>query len=1708
MERGKPKGLTVEEARRRVEQLRDQIRHHNYLYYVLDRPEISDAEYDHLVAELRALEEAHPELMAPDSFSQRAAGEKRAAMSLAERLESARRELLDLTPRNRLLHTPRGARVKTVEIADERAEEVFRILVGEGRSMSFVPRPESELGEAAETEGQSSLALVQPEDEELDDRGLPVRHTDTRLQTRLASAQLQKRLLQLYYDARSLEEEQGVNILYLAVGFLKWFEAESSDRARYAPLILIPVTLERRSARSRFHISYSGEELSTNLSLQAKLKSEFGIQIPELPDPEDLSPDSYADSIVGLVSSQRTWEVLRDEMTLGFFSFSKFLMYRDLDPRNWPEHRSLEDHLLVNGLLTHGFRAGPSPFGEDPDVDEILDPGEMIHVRDADSSQALAIEEVRRGRNLVIQGPPGTGKSQTISNLIAAAVREGKKVLFMAEKMAALEVVKRRLDEIGLGEMCLELHSNKARKKAVLEDLERTLGLGRPCVGEASETVQGLRDRRNELNGHVRRLHTPLQPSGFTPYQITGHLVRLPGLGVSLPDFRLGEASQWTRRDLTEKEGQIQRLALHLQEMGTPSQHIWRGVGLDAVLPQDITRLAIGARDIRARLSAWHSVVEQLARRIGAPVHAWDDVQRLLRLANAVLQSPAMDRRSLASRPWEQQRDAISQLVADGCAFQEARKVEPLLVAEAWDQDLRQVRHALNAHGRSWFRFFKREYRVARSRLCGVLVAKLPGTLAERLHILDTLSRGQGARSRVRELDPLGREAFGSLWNGQESDWDKLSAIERWERGSRDLDLPENFRGLVAGLEDDSGLREEVARVEEQSVSLEPSIDSLFADLRLDVEEAFDRKRVELIPIHQLLERLEAWIDEPSRVQEWITFRAWAGQARARGLGDMVDRMHDGRIAPQSAVDTFRFAYFEELMRGVFEVYPALATFSGTAHERLIEEFRSLDEERIRLAREEVAAVHYTGLPTGTGAIGELGVLRREMRKQRRHLPLRQLMNQAGRAIQAIKPVFMMSPMSIAQYLEPGVLEFDLLLIDEASQVQPVDALGAIARSDQIVVVGDERQLPPTRFFQAMLDEDLDEEDPQTFTAGDLESILGLCTAQGIGDRMLRWHYRSRHESLIAVSNHEFYNHKLFIVPSAQQDGELGVRFRRVHGGVYDRGRSKTNRVEAQEVARATMEHARDCAHLTLGVGTFSLSQRDAVLDELELLRRQHPESEEFFKPSGPEPFFVKNLEAIQGDERDVIFISVGYGHDASGYMSMNFGPLSIEGGERRLNVLITRARQRCEVFSSIGSADVDLGRARSAGAAALKTFLQYAETGQLDVARPTYGDPDSPFEEEVGGALRSLGFEVDQQVGIAGFFIDLAIRDPQHPGRYLLGIECDGATYHASRFARDRDRLRQQVLEDRGWVIHRIWSTDWYRQPQETLRRTIAAIERARGLPPRGGIRAAGGGSSVQRGERCESTIEREETEPEDSERNLGAGEPYREIDFMVSSSVEPHEVVIDTLVKVVTAIVEVEGPIHVEEVGRRLASVWGRDRAGSRIQAAAKRALKRAVSRGLVVQRGKFFSIKEVEEVRPRDRANVKSPTLRRPEMLPPVEIRTGVRMVIADHVGVSPNDAVVHVARLFGFDRTGAGLRDVIEAEIRQMLYREDITLTEGRLYTKHGRAGGEAAAGGYEGYCMKCRTTRAINSPQITEMANGRKAVKGTCSVCGTGIVKSL
>ncbi len=651
-----------------------------------------------------------------------------------------------------------------------------------------------------------------------------------------------------------------------------------------------------------------------------------------------------------------------------------------------------------------------------------------------------------------------------------------------------------------------------------------------------------------------------------------------------------------------------------------------------------------------------------------------------------------------------------------------------------------------------------------------------------------------------------------------------------------------------------------------------------------------------------------------------------------------------------------------------------------------------------------------------------------------------------------------MSPLSVSQFLPSTVLKFDLIVFDEASQICTEDALGSIYRGNQLVVAGDNRQLPPTAFFQQGTTEEYDWDDINDEEFAIFESILDECKAIGLPEKMLKWHYRSKHESLIAFSNNRFYNDRLVTFPSSRfKHDTLGIKFVYVPDGIYDRGGKRNNPREATVVADLVFEQLRLYPNKTLGIVAFNLPQMTTIEDQIELRRRAEPEFENFFKEDRLEGFFVKNLENVQGDERDVIIFSIGYGYDQQRRFPMNFGPLNKPGGERRLNVAVTRAREKVILVSSIKASDIDLNKTQAAGVLNLYHYLDYAERGTvaMELSHPQgTGEYESPLEEDVASEIRHLGYEVIPQVGCSGYRIDLGVIDPAEPGRFLLGVECDGATYHSAYTARDRDRIRQQVLEAFGWRIHRIWSPDWVNRRDTEIKRLKQAIEDT-GQHVSHYPESANPGSEKESIRTLDLQIETESVKLRPSEEAgiLAGTIPYKICKLWASSDIgsEFHLPLFrQEQSRLLAKLVREEGPVHVQYAARRLVSAWRLGRIGSRVVDAIKEVVRLCQKEGNLRIEGEFLWPPQVTEVLVRVPTQGVPESLRAIEHIPPEEIRGAMILIIRQAVGISVESLLIETARIFGFNRTGDNIRKEL-IKVFKELQEEGIIVQNGSFVT---------------------------------------------------------
>ena len=1648
----------------------------------------------------------------------------------ATRLDRWKRKLLDLTMHNRLLNFKESKKNLPILCPDLGSLEDA---LADGTTFKVYPRL-NDLGE--NNQRNAEVHRQRTGTDSLDEMLREAFHS-RRLHADSTDTDLNRRLLEIYREAKLSIEENGANTLYLALGMLAWHETPTSPQRRMAPIILIPLEIERRSLQEGFSIRQGDDEPMVNVTLLANLSADFELAIDGLdPIPTDehginvpLILRKFREAIVDI----DRWEVL-EQAYIGHFSFAKFLMWRDLEVR--------ADDLQRNSIVRHLIHTPGDVYpdsGAFPDPDHLDDthgPEVTFCPLSADSSQLAAIHAAAEGKSFVLHGPPGTGKSQTITNIIAHNLALGRTVLFVSEKRAALEVVHRRLTESGLGPFCLELHSNKSRKKEVLNQLEQVLGLQTSHSSEDwLNEAQKLATTRQELNTFVSALHA-IRESGESVFhgisQLIGHR------DTPLLKFNWPFVAYTDRRHLHTLRETVHQLQLAGTQVGHPSTNPWAEAKCDNWTPEFRAKVEQGLINLMQKTEALSEGAGSISMKLGMRGSGWSiqDLNSLALIAESLLDCPSMPAALLLSQEWDKFKATILSLIPHGLKRDRLRK--DLLrkyskgflsldldgLYQKWEA-VEQARFLPKwlGFGNDWSGIHS--YCQANITRTILSTQSLPQTLLSstnyqelknsvltliehsrrRSDLQQKLFNRYGERILSTDLEKLKQKwlvveenRFLPQWIGCGNDWSKneldnqpeitrailtkrslphsLFSSSKWNdlvqsaqnlilHGSKceelqdqlftrygttifSLDIPglaqqwtalqsawflPKFFGcrrirkalsgaslqlytpqnltiaddlalaksclieqqgikaaeadlngilnrhwhhdrsewlhvrkalsdvalpgsipvddeIAADLELALALRHELevlAMIEDEtsellslrlnqdktnwdevrkalayvSISGElPQDSDVLADLKLAIdlkgeelffnetapwaddtlgqnwdwnvaEERLDRAEklrnvaaivadgasdsithycnawVPLVAdgsvqltksgstgtcleaynvafsafqeaerglvtllstepfstlklsgsngfLDAIQQRLSLWLKQLNGLRAWCHWRSTRKEALELKLQPLIDAYETQALPLEKLQEVFDRSYYQCWCDAVIGSEPVLCGFFSSVFEDKISQFRKIDDRYTQLTRQEIQVRVSARLPRGQvdNPNSEMGLLRRQIQRQRGHLPVRSLLQKLPNLLPRLKPCLLMSPISVAQYLDPAHPPFDLVIFDEASQIPVWDAVGAMARGKEVIIVGDPKQLPPTNFFSRA--DSGDGADADDSIVEDLESILDDCIAAQLPERHLNWHYRSRHESLIAFSNYHYYGNRLLTFPSPHQ--ELGVSFRPV-AGEYDKGKTRTNKAEAKAVVDEVLRRLRDpkLSGFSIGIVTFSLAQQLLVDDLLEEVRRKNPEIEPYFSDSAIEPLFVKNLENVQGDERDVILFSICYGPDASGRVSMNFGPLNRDGGERRLNVAITRARQEVIVFSTLRAEQIDLSRTRAQGVADLKCFLDYAERGTAAITERRSNRPDSecesPFEEQVCDALRNKGYIVHPQVGCSGYRIDLAIVDPDKPGSYLLGIECDGANYHRSKTARDRDKLRESILRGLGWNLHRVWSTDWW---------------------------------------------------------------------------------------------------------------------------------------------------------------------------------------------------------------------------------------------------------------------------------------------------------
>ena len=1557
---------------------------------------------------------------------------------IAKALELSRQELLDIGLRgNTLLHfKPRS---ESLTIVDEISKEIFNILIVEQKLMSFLPIPKGMENNNIESIDQ----LPDLFNEELGSK----RHTDTRLQTKLNQDQLDKKLIKINTEAETYFQEQGIDILYLALGFLSWFEDDNSELERKAPLVLIPVSLNRTTASEHFKLKYTQVDLGANLTLKAKLKTDFAIDLPEFEEEIDII--DYFSKVNLVIKKNRRWKIIENEIHLGFFKFGKFQMYQDLDSKNWPDGKDPSEHPIIKSLFGEGFHS----LNENENIEtsddyvstELKNLDNFHFIADADSSQTEAILQIKSGKNLVIQGPPGTGKSQTITNIISESLADNKKVLFVSEKMVALEVVKRRLDNCLLGDCVLELHSHKSNKRAVLDELARTIDLGKPKIDDRTVQKSRYKEIQKRLDDYCEATKKPILKSKTNFVDAVGNISKYKEEveKYNLTDLNIDSFENWSKKEFIEGAVIIKELIEYLNEHKSPSKNFFNVASIDNISPSDEKFIEGKLVDISELIKKFK--IEALKLKESINFEGILSINELSRAVNAIelLKSkPDLTEIDCLSQDWFKKAKNISDVISNGQNTKEIYdKNKNILIDEAFEYDFTFIKKTYSILGSKWYRFIYKDFREAKKAYKNLLKVKHP-SVPESIYLINEILNYQESKKTVLESEKNLALLYGDRWNGIDSNWSEFKEAYSWlnqvYEQIENNKIPSDFPSLINTKLDANTLYKQEEIVKSLSENLILVVEVLHKKLEIKVEDAYME-----MDIDSFLNQVENMKENLDDLFTIARYNLLCNKLNFLNLSEIANLGFDWSFLPKILLTLYEYNWYLSLVNSAYNSRESIKYFDGIGHLNDIKEFRILDNELAFFAQEQLVLKHFNSLPN-VYAPGEMALIRREINKKKRHLPIRQLLLKAGNAVQQIKPVFMMSPMSVATFLAQGAMEFDLVIFDEASQVKVVDALIPILRGKQIVVVGDSKQMPPTDFFSRTYENEEDEEENKT---GDIESILGMFLAQGVNESMLKWHYRSKHDSLINVSNQEFYDGRLMVFPSSgANEKATGLKFNHIPESIYERGTSRTNPYEARKVAEQVMIHAKTNPKLTLGVVAFSTAQRDCIILELERLRRLDSSCEMFFSKANLEEFFIKNLENVQGDERDVIYISIGYGRTEHKKVTSSFGPVNREGGERRLNVLITRARLAMEVFCNFTADDLETQSTTPFGVKALKSFLKYAESGVLESRFETGKETDSPFEDEVISAIKNMGYDVEPQLGSAGFFIDIAVKDPNKPGKYVLAVECDGASYHSSVSARDRDRLRQNVLEGMGWKFHRIWSTDWFRTQSRQIELLKNAIENT--------INQSNHTPDfikVVKDTRKEIPVQKLVTiQRNEVVHNIPTVKKYEVIKTIPHLSFYPEllEVPVSKISDYLLSILQAEGVIHIKDAAKRITDALGIGRIGNRI-------LEKIIDGATYGHRNNLFhyskdflyhDANKIVEVRDRSYFD---PSLKKIENIAPEEIQKALIDTISMAFSLPEAEAISVALSSMGFNRSTEKASVIVGVEIAKLFKEKKIKLEDNRI-----------------------------------------------------------
>lgn len=1307
------------------------------------------------------------------------------------------RKLLDLSLRNMLINMRLTKSV--VPLLSSYVGDLEDALM-EGEEFQVLPRPKE-----WDLEGRNTFTLETTNDLGQYGELIASECKHRKLHTIYTEEELNKTLTKLYRAAKTSMEENGASTLYLALGLLRWFEDKKSSQARYAPIVLIPIDIVRKSARKGYVLRMRDEDAQINITLLEFLKQNFNIRIQGLnPLPGDehgLDMKKIFATIRHGIMEETMWDVIESGF-IGNFSFAQFVMWNDI--HNRPD--ILERNKIVKSLIS-GAVEWDCTIPENVKTDEAYLP------ITADSSQLQAINMAANDVSFVLHGPPGTGKSQTITAMISNALTRGKTVLFVAEKMAALEVVQKRLASLGIENFCLELHSNKAVKRNVLDQLKRCLEIqAKESCTDYEFKIEDIRKMRQNIDIYVKKLHEK-RLCGKSLRELIDFYEMIPEHGTELT-FASENVSSLTQSQLDNQRHLLERLIAAGQAIGHPFGHPLSPV--HQIIYSQSLKMEYGktVTAYKKALEAANQAGCSFASFMGiiAPYDR-EDWEYVDQYASAIIEGELIPAFLIKAESLEEEFKIPYAYLQKKAEFEEKEQKLKAL----WNENFlrMEMNEFQNRYTQANGKFFgkKRGLKALASELQAyakfqIVTEQIPALLTD-----VTFYQRENEEMKAA-ADGLGKE-----WHKIIEEYPTKEALGIYKlKAAEQIELLLNFIDKIEEMKTAGRFEECLAKanaVKDSFGKLQIMEEAVAELLQLSFEEKEENWMTGRIAVCEKL------LENESGIKDFIIYRQFAAECKEAGLEAVCDAYEEG-VAHNQLIDIYLRSIYKAMALYVIEQEPVLNSFTGAGFNERILQFKKLDEEFMELTKEEMYYRLSNQLPKDNESVifsKELNILRRAISSNGRGMSIRNLFDQIPHILPKLCPCMLMSPISVAQYLSADNDLVDIVIFDEASQLPTCKAVGVLARGRNAVIVGDPNQMPPTSFFAgSSVDEDnLDIED--------LDSILDDCLALGMPGSHLKWHYRSRHESLIAFSNQEFYENSMQTFPSIN-DRERRVRMVKVEG-FFDRGKGRVNTAEAKAIVEEIKRRYQDpiLKNSSVGVVTFNISQQTLIEDML-LEEFRKDAAFDSWANSGEAPLFVKNLENVQGDERDVILFSVAFGPDKEGKLSLNFGPINKDGGWKRLNVAVTRSKEEMVVFSTMTSDQIDLKRTRSRGVEALKHFLAYAENGRLQSEyKKEAVMKKQGMMEYICGKLTEAGYEVEKNVGHSSFKVDIAVVNPDKTEEYVLGILLDGESYRQSVNTKDREVGQVNVLKGLGWNLHRIWTMDWWDNREKEMEKVLTLL-------------------------------------------------------------------------------------------------------------------------------------------------------------------------------------------------------------------------------------------------------------------------------------------